>query len=328
MTFLHPWVLGLLVLLVPLWLAAGRGGGDLRRHFAPELYKKMVASGGGLGRRTRRALLLAAMALAVVALARPVVEKGEIKVKERSFDLVVAFDISRSMFADDVYPNRFELAKRKFFDLLDDLREARVGVIGFSSRAFLVAPLTRDYPSLKYLVEHMGFDYVSLKGTDMMAPLEVTAQLLGEKKEKALLLFTDGGDKKDFSKEVAYAKKHGIRVFVYAVATEKGGVMKLEGGVVRDKAGNVVVTRLNPAVAQLAEETGGVYMPFALGKGDMKELAAEIRRRLNPTTSEENTIHERRELFYYPLAAALALFLAANASLPRRREGSLQKEAA
>lgn len=325
MSFLYPWVLALSILLPLLWFAARRQGVDLKRRFAPELYAKMVTPGSGLSRRTRRALLLLSMALGLVALARPVVDKGVIHVKERSADLMVAFDISRSMFADDIYPNRFEFAKRKFFELLDHFREVRVGVVGFSSRAFLIAPLTKDYASLKYLVKHMNLDYVSLRGTDMMAPLEVTDNLLKEKKQKALLLFTDGGDAESFEKEIAFAKSRGIKVFVYAVATPKGGVMKTDRGVVRDEKGEVVVTRLNPAVAKLAEATGGVYMTYSLGSEDMKRLAKEIERRLKPAETKEETIHDRRELFYYPLAAALLLFLASFSSLPRKRTARIAK---
>jgi len=81
-------------------------------------------------------------------------------------------------------------------------------VVGFSSRAFLVAPLTADYESLKYLVDHMGMGYVSLKGTDIGAPLQVAENLLKDRKRKALLIFTDGGDKRDFSEEISYAKEH------------------------------------------------------------------------------------------------------------------------
>jgi Ca-activated chloride channel family protein len=317
MDFMYPYLLISIILLIPLWLMTERSGSDLRRRFTPELYKKMVARGGGMSRRSRRAILLTAVALGIVALARPVIEKGEIKIRESTIDLVVAFDISRSMFANDVFPNRFELAKRKFSDLLDHMKNARIGVIGFSSRAFLVAPLTRDYASLKYLVTHMGFDYVTLKGTDMMAPLEVTENLLKEKKSKALLIFTDGGDKRDFSKEIAYAKKHGITIFVYAIGTEKGGIMKFDNDVVRDDKGNVVITRLNPAVEKLATETGGVYMPFSFSSSDMARLAEAIHDRLEPTETKEQVIKEQEELFYYPLMLAIFLFILANASLPR-----------
>ncbi len=330
MDFLYPYLLILIPFLVPLWILSRRSEDEMRRHFKPELYEKMVAKGGGLSRSSRKALIFVAIAFGILALSRPGIGKGEIKVKQSTIDLIVAFDISRSMFSNDVYPNRLELSKRKFYDFLNEMKEARIGVIGFSSRAFLVAPPTRDYASLKYLVEHMGFDYVTLKGTDMMAPLEVTQNLLKTKKEKGLLIFTDGGDRKDFSREIAFAKKHGIKVFVYAVATKKGGIMKFDKGIVRDSRGNVVITRLNPSIRELAEKTGGIYMPFSLRSSDMKMLAASIRNRLKSNESKERTIQERDELFYYPLLVAIVLFLMANSSLPKRFAGerfrSIRKE--
>ncbi|WP_201353335.1 VWA domain-containing protein [Hydrogenimonas urashimensis] len=326
MTFLYPYFLILILFLVPLGIVIRKKGDDLSRRFSPELYRKMVAQGSGLSRRARRTLLLLAIALGLVALARPVMEKGVIRVKESTVDLVVAFDISRSMFANDLFPNRFELAKRKFFDLLDAMKQTRIGVIGFSSRAFLIAPLTRDYASLKYLVKHMGFDYVTLKGTDMMAPLEVTADLLKKRKKRALLIFTDGGDQKDFSREIAFAKKEGIKVFIYALGTRKGGVMKIGRDVVRDRNGNVVITRLNPAVSSLAEKTGGVYMRFSFSSSDMKRLAEFIRSRLVSGEIKERTIHEREELFYYPLMLSILLFLMAHTSLPAKMRRPVKSE--
>jgi Ca-activated chloride channel family protein len=319
---MHPWWLAALVLLPPLWIWLREGNGAWHRRFAPELYQKMVRPGGGLGPKTRRALQLAALALVMVALARPVLDRGTIRLERRQGDVMVAFDISRSMLADDIYPNRLAFAKRKFDEWLDALKNTRVGVVGFSSRAFLVAPLTDDYASLKYLVAHMGTGTVSTRGTDMMAPLEVTARLLKEKKQKALLLFTDGGDQKDFSQAIAYAKSQGIKVFVYAVATEKGGVMKTPEGVVRDASGQVVITRLNRAIASLARQTGGAYMPFSLSKSDMQTLAGLIERSLTHKEGRTETIRDRRELFYYPLAVALLLYLMSFSSLPqwRRRE--------
>ncbi|BBG65965.1 TPR domain protein in aerotolerance operon [Hydrogenimonas sp.] len=318
MSFEYPYLLALLLLLPPLWFVAKGGGDSLGRRFAPELYRKMVAGGGGLSREKRRALMLFSAAFAIIALARPVIDRGEIKIAGSVRDLAVAFDISRSMFADDIYPNRLEMAKRKFRDLLDSLKDTRVAVIGFSSRAFLVAPLTADYESLKYLVGHMGADYVSLKGTDMMAPLEVTGKLLGNRAEKGLLIFTDGGDDRDFSKEIDYAEKHGIKVFIYALGTKKGGVMRLpNGGVVRDGNGDVVITRLNPSVRELAEATGGVYLTYSSSSSDMKRLAARIESALGAARTEERTLRNRLELFYYPLALAVLLFLTASTSLPR-----------
>ncbi len=320
MSFEYPYFLILILFLPALWLLVAKNVDSLRERFRPELYKKMVAGGSGMGRRVRKAILLLSAAFMLAALARPVIDLGEIKIETEMRDLVVAFDISRSMLADDIYPNRLEMAKRKFHDLLDNLKDTRVAVVGFSSRAFLVAPLTADHESLKYLVDHMGMGYVSLKGTDIGAPLQVAENLLKDRKRKAVLIFTDGGDKKDFSKEISYAKEHGISVFIYAVGTKKGGVMRLEDGrVVRNGRGEVAITRLNPSVRELAEATGGVYMTYSLHSGDMRALASQIERRLGVSQTKERTIRNKRELFYYPLAAALLLFLVAFSSLPAKR---------
>ena len=322
MQFTYPYVLFLLFLIPLLWVLLGKSKDVLKNYFTPELFEKMVAKGGGMSSRSRQALLLASLALGIVALARPYIDNGEIKVKSETTDLVVAFDISRSMFADDVYPNRFSLSQRKFFDLLNSLKDTRIAVIGFSSRAFLVAPLTSDYASLRYLVEHMGLDFISLKGTDMMAPLQVTKNLLKNRTKKALLIFTDGGDKNDFSKEVDFAKREGIKVFIYAVGTKKGGVMKVGRDVVRDENGDVVITHLNSAVKSLAEATGGIYKEFSFKSGDMMELAKIVKKSLHSSKVKEDVIRDRKELFKIPLILAIALFLISFSSLPvvyRRR---------
>jgi len=94
--------------------------------------------------------------------------------------------------------------------------------------------------------------------------------------------------------------------------------MKSDGGIVCDGAGNIVITRLNSAVKVLAEETGGAYMRYSLSSGDMKQLAEAIRSRLKATKTEESLLKDREELFYYPLMVAIALFLAAYGSLPKR----------
>ncbi len=318
MSFFYPYVLFMLLLLPLFWFLAGKKEDNLKQSFAPDLYKKMVATNGGLSKRVRDTLLLLAIGFGIVALARPYIDRGEVKIKSESAELVVAIDISRSMMAEDIYPNRFEMAKKKFDDLLKYLKNSRVAVVGFSSRAFLVAPLSEDYDSLRYLVKHMSLDYISLKGTNFLAPLKVTGNLLKKREQKGLLIFTDGGDQKDFSKEIEYAKKHGIKVFVYALGTKKGGAMRLENGdFVRDEKGDIVITSLNGAVASLAKKSGGVYREFSLSSSDMKEFANDILKRLEATSSEERTIKMSKELFYYPLAVSILLFLISFSSLPR-----------
>ncbi len=286
--------------------------------FTKELLSKMILKRRGLSKRIRNTLLIFSLILAVLAIARPVIEKGEIKVKASKIDVVTAFDISRSMFANDIYPNRLEFAKRKFFTFLKEFKEGRIGVIGFSQRAFLIAPLTDDFESLKFLVKNMSLDYVSLRGTNILAPLEVTNNLLKNSTNKALILFTDGGDEEDFSKEIEYAKKHHIKVFVYAIGTKKGGVIKTKRGVLKDKNGDIVVVRRNDKIKELALKSGGAFIKATLSNNDIKELVSEIKKRFKAKDSQEITIKDRKELFYYPLIGSILLLFAGLFSFPRR----------
>ena len=292
---------------------------NLERYFSKELLLKMQKRGSGLSKKVRAYLLLLAFSFGVIALSRPIIDNGEIKVKQEYFDIVTAFDISQSMLADDVYPNRLEFSKKKFFELLKSLKKARVGAIAFSSRAFLVSPITADYATLKYLVKNMNLDYISLKGTNLLEPLTITNEQLKKSKNKALLIFTDGGDNSDFSKEIAYAKEHNIKVFVYAVATKKGSVIKTKRGVIKDKNGNIVITKLNSKIKELALKSGGAYMEYSLREGDMKYLAKTIESKFKAKEGKSRVIKDTKELFYYPLAVAIVLLFIGLFSLPFRR---------
>jgi len=308
-----------LLLVVVLFFMIKKTPNSIERYFDKELFKKMYQHKGTIPKWVRDLLFISALAFGIIAFARPIVNQGEIKVKSSDIDLIVGFDISRSMFADDIYPNRFSFAKLKFDNLLDDLEDARVGVIGFSSKSFLISPLTKDFSTLKFLVKNMKLDYISLKGTSIMSALEVTDNLLEKSKKKALLIFSDGGDKKDYKKEIAYAKERGITLFVYAIGTKKGGVIKTENGVLKDKKGDIVVVKRNDAIKELALESGGAYMESSLQKNDILALVKSIKKRFKDNKKKEHTIKDKKELFGYPLALSMLLFTLFFSSFPQRR---------
>ena len=161
---------------------------------------------------------------------------------------------------------------------------------------------------------------LNLKGTSILEALKSANNLMKDSKQKALLIMSDGGDKKDFSKEIEYAKSHHIRVFVYATATKKGGVLKVYGQTMKDAKGNIVILRRDDAIKKLALSTGGAYMPYSLNSKDMKELAKILESSLAIDKSEDVVIHNREELFYYPLILALILIFVSSFSMPKRRE--------
>lgn len=317
MTLHNSEFLWLLLLLLPLLYIMKKNGSELGSVFSKEVLKKVQLKNQSLSKRVRNIFLLLALALSIIALARPQLDNGEIKVKSSFINVVTAIDMSKSMFANDVYPSRFDFAKKKFFDALAYFKNTKIALIGFSSQTFLISPLTEDFHSLKFLGKNLSLDHLTLKGTDILATLKSANNLFGEEKKKILLLFTDGGDQKDFSKEIAYAKAHNIAVYIYNIGTDKGGVIKDKNGVLKDKKGDIVVVKRTDEIKALALQSGGAYMKYSLAKEDVKLLVDTIQSRYKAKEEASSTIKDRKELFYYPLALGLLFWFMALFSLPR-----------
>ena len=319
MSFTYPIVLLLILLAALLFFFVKK------YSFNEKLFSKRVLSRiapQGLTKQSffREYFLILALIFGLIALARPYIKGKEIKVNSKSYDIVVGFDISNSMLCDDIYPNRLSFAKEKFYQFLKDLKDEKVSVLGFTSKAFLIAPPTTDYESLKFLVKNMQTDYISLKGTNILNLL-ISANDLYTKgtKQKALLIFTDGGDKKDYKEEIDYAKTHNIKVFIYAIGTKKGGVIKTKNGVLKDKKGNIVLVKLNKSIEELALQTDGAYQEYSLKNNDIKTLVKIIREKFEQESKRSTKIiKNNKEIFYYPLLIAILFYFLANFSLPRR----------
>lgn len=295
-------------------------------YFSKEMLKKIIV--GKNTNKRRAVLLICSFILLVIALARPVIENKPIKVSQSNISMVVAFDISASMKCNDVYPNRLKFAKNKFNNILEYLKDGetphtgghKVGAIGFSSRSFLLAPITNDYGTLKYLVANLNQDSINVKGSSVLSALETTNELLKNQKQKALIIFSDGTDTKDFSKSIEYAKEHKIKVFVYTIATKKGGVIPTnDGEIQKDFDGNIVVTSLNEKIKELALKSDGAYLEFSSSANDISKFIDAIRVKFKDNKQEEIIINTNRELFYIPLVIALIFLLIAISSFNRGR---------
>ncbi len=316
MNFQYPSILLLILFAITLFFFVKKYNFD-QKLFSKRVLKRIAPSGFTKQSYIREYFLILSLIFAIIALARPYIKGKEIKVNSKSYDIVVGFDISNSMLSDDIYPNRLSFAKIKFYQFLKNLKEERVAVLGFTSKAFLVAPPTTDYDTLKFLVKNMQTDYISLKGTNILNFLVMANDIFPKgNTQKAVLIFTDGGDKKDYKKEIEYAKAHNIRVYIYAIATQKGGVIKTSNGVLKDKNGNIVVVKLNKAIEELALQTGGAYQHYSLKNNDIKELVKVIRERFEKDLKKSiKVIKNNKELFYYPLLVAIILFFLANFSI-------------
>ena len=317
MTFDNIYAFYILIILVILVFISGSIK-DYEQYFSNDMLKKIII--GKNKKRLNFGLLIGSFIFLIIAIARPIIENKPIKVPQSDVSIVVAFDISKSMICEDVYPSRLDFAKNKFDSLLMGLKDEKVGALGFSSRAFLIAPITNDYSTLRYLIKNLNLDYVNVKGSSIKEALISTNELLNSSSKKALIVFTDGTDNDTFKEEIEYAKSKKIKVFVYAIATQKGGVIKLkDGGIQKDSNGNIVVTRLNDNIKELAFATDGAYLEFSTSSTDIKRFVDEIKNKFKSKQKKDVIIKNNDELYYYPLGIAFVLFLVATSGFKRFR---------
>jgi Ca-activated chloride channel homolog len=308
----------LLYLIIPvalLWFFIHSKNSHIEDLFSPAVLEKISLNNHKISTKTRLKLLLLSMVLMIVALSKPALESGEIKLNKQLSDIVVAIDMSKSMLANDIYPNRFEFAKNKLQTSLDEIKNTRIGVLGFANQAFLISPLTDDFHSLKFLIKNLRLDSISLTGTNISNILKSANDLFGNSSKKQLLLLTDGGDSNDFSEEIDYANDQNIQVFIFDIATERGSSIHTEAGALEDDYGNLVIVKNNPYIKKLANKTQGDYLKYSLDNNDLSQFVNKFKQL---SSSKNTSIVQKRQLFYYPITLALVLLFFAFFSLPRK----------
>ena len=267
-----------------------------------------------------------AFVLVVAALCRP--QWGGLERQERheGLDILVAVDVSRSMLADDVPPNRLALAKKAVAALPGFLRGDRVGLVAFAGSAFLVCPLTTDYDTFSQAVAELSPDVLPVGGSSLAAAVKEAVRGFGAGAggEKILIVVGDGEDHDGGEAAVRAARASGMRVFTFLTGTATGGLLPLPGGAFhRDRAGAIVSSKANPgSMRALSAATGGASFDLSVDAGALESL---YRSRL---ADFEGRAHTRvapllEERFQIPLGVALLLVVAAPfLSLMMRRGGS------
>jgi Ca-activated chloride channel family protein len=315
-------LLGLLTLVLAAAVAGAVGiarrRGALRRGFGR--LGPRVAPGATPGWPIARlALSCAGLALLALAAARPQAVLRTEQVPVRGVDLVVVLDASRSMLARDAAPDRLTRARRDVASLLDRVPGLRVALVVFAGTAHLRAPLTSDVHAAKLILAAVEPQDLPVQGTDLAKALDVAGRALAPADgARAALLVGDGEDHGGGAAEAAERLSlAGIPLFTAAVGTASGApVPAAEGGAVRDRAGRVVLSRLDEErLAELAARGGGKHVRLD-GGGGVAELAAALSRleRRAPRTARVRAWDERFDRFALPAL----LLLAAAAALPER----------
>ena len=287
-------------------------------YFSDEVLKKLRFDNDALGRVGRNLMIFVALFFMIIALGRPVLPKEDIVVKQKSIDMVIAVDISRSMMAKDLYPNRLEFAKKRIKEFIDQFDSANIGIIAFSGEAFLVSAKSSDKESLKYLLDHLSPDLLSQKGSYLELAIKKASDLLKKSSDKILVIFSDGGDDMVMDDKIALAKKYKDHIYIYATATKKGAMIYDNNRALLDSDGNIVITKLNEHLKELAINSGGAYILGGFSNDGIKKLANEIKKRYKANKMQNRVIKEYKELFYYPLALSLLFMLFLFHSIPKR----------
>lgn len=287
--------------------------------FAEEKLLERIAASVNLQKKMLKlVLIILSFIFLVLALMRPQWGYQWEEVKKKGLDILVAIDVSKSMLASDVKPNRLERSKLAVKDLLKKLKSDRIGLIAFSGTAFLQCPLTVDYNGFLLALNDLDVDTIPRGGTSISSAIKkaILSYEGGEKKYKILVLITDGEDHEGSPIKLARAAKvEGIKIFCIGIGTAEGELIQLkdESGkriFLKDKQGNIVKSRLDEKVLRkVALTTGGTYVrssgaEFGLDFIYEEKLAPMERREIKAKLSK--FYHER---FQIPLSIALILLI-------------------
>jgi Ca-activated chloride channel family protein len=266
-------------------------------------------------------MIIVAIAVAVLAAARPQIGEKGVRVEDRGIDLVIVLDVSQSMYATDAEPTRIGRAQSEIIALLDRMQGDRVGLVVFAGRPFVRSPLTSDLVSLSRLVEgvHQERSLVPA-GSDVGAALQRGQEVVesGDARTKALLVISDGEDHgSSISGAVDDARQAGIRVYTAGVGSEQGAaVLDVDPATGAstprvDAGGDPVITRLDPLSLRLmAESARGRYIELSGEERPLTGLASELAT-LDATTFASEERPERVDRFVIFAWVALAIVVAA-----------------
>lgn len=289
----------------------------LSSYFSKNALEKLSISNQYFSNKARNITLFLSLIFMIIALSRPVTNEKINDLQSELNAVVIAIDVSKSMNAIDIYPNRLEFAKTKLLNIIDTSKTEAIGIILFAKSAFLLSAITQDFASLKLLINNLNAGINFDNGTNIFSTLETTQKLLKDYKSKNLILLTDGADNNDFKNEIEFANKNNISVYTLALGTTQGSVIKLEdGNFLTDSKGKIVNVKLNENIKELSLRTNGGYINFSLNNDDINLILNDINSKSKKEIFENKKYKTYTELFYYPLAIGIFLLLIAFSSLP------------
>lgn len=290
-----------------------------KRFAETKLLKRLAPERSSFKSTVKLIFLLTGLAFLILGLVDPKIGTKLETVKREGVDIVFAIDVSKSMLAEDIAPNRLEKAKRIVSEIINQLASDRIGIIAYAGQAYPQLPITTDYGAAKMFLQSMNTDMLSSQGTAIDAAIDLASTYYDDSQQtnRVLFIVSDGEDHSENStvNAVEKATEYGIRIFTIGVGKEKGGPIPIKrNGIVeslkKDSQGEVVITKLNESVlSEIAERGNGDYIDGSNTDSAVEYIKEELNR-MDKTEFEAKQFAEYKDQFQWFLAAGfLFLFL-------------------
>ncbi len=320
-------VIVVLFLLVLVWKK------KVQKRFVDKELLKKLSPNRSLFKSVLKVLVLClAIACISFALVNPKIGTKLETVKREGVDIVFALDVSKSMLAEDIAPNRLEKSKQLITQIINSLAGDRIGIIGYAGSAFPQVPITSDFSSAKLFLSGMNTDMVSSQGTAITQAIEMAQTFYDDEEQtnRVLFIISDGEDHEGNILEIAEeAAKKGIRIFTIGVGTVEGGPIPIkENGILqyykRDQNNEQVITRLGEeTLKEIAKTTNGEYIDGSNTKAVVDRIKA-ILGGMDKKEFEAKQFTDFKDQFQWFLAGALFL-LVLDVFLLERKTAWLEK---
>ncbi len=288
----------------------------LRKFGDLEIISQLMPSASNARPVFKFILLMLALSAFILGAARPQFGSKLQTVKREGVEIIIALDVSNSMMAEDIKPNRLERAKRAIDRLISRLKNDKIGLIVFAGEAYTQLPITSDYSSAQLFLASVSPEIVPRQGTAIGAAINLATRSFSPNPEssKAIIVITDGENHEDDAVGAAQlAAQQGIVVHTIGMGLPQGApIPVVRGGQTdyrRDRDGNIVITRLDEVMLEKISAAGnGIYLRASTANVGLEDILDEINK-MQKTEIETQMFSEYEDLFPYFFAAGLALLL-------------------
>ncbi|MEJ2162982.1 MAG: VWA domain-containing protein [Robiginitalea sp.] len=311
------YLLGILPLLLVVYVVHHLWKRRTQRKFAdPALLRQLAPDRSQFKPQLKLILFLLALAFLTVGLVNPKMGTKLETVKREGVDIVFAVDVSKSMLAEDIAPNRLEKGKRIVSEIINELGSDRVGIIAYAGQAYPQLPITTDYGAAKMFLQSLNTDMLSSQGTAINEAIKLASTYYDDEEQtnRVLLIISDGEDHSEGAvlDAVELATEQGIRIYTIGIGQAKGGPIPIKrNGVLeslkKDSEGEVVITRLNEEILmEIASDGNGDYINGE-STSEVVSIIKETLGQMDKKEFEAKQFAEFKDQFQWFLGAALLL---------------------